>query len=649
MEVPILNKKNKINNLLKAGVLSFILIFTSCANITTASPSVSNCEEVADYVIEQLSIEKDEVLIYVWGPVDKGERIFGTKEYIMDVPEKGFIIYIDPYPRANLFHPVHYIFLSENKEEFIVKDAISPPINFDDYQRIETAIGELLYSLQNRRAPISEEKIPMTSSRDSRWAVLMNGGYGAGSNHVRYWNDLSNIYIALVEVYGYPDENIIVLCSDGLDPAPDQSNGQNSDPDLDGDGDDDIMYSCVLSNVDMVFEELADNLTGGSELFIFHTDHGSSNGGWNTLFNLWNMEELTDAHFATLLDALPDCEIVCTFEPCYSGGFLDDVVVPPGPRVASSACRHDELSWAMSNLLYDEYVFHWTAAVKGEDAFGEPVDADYNEDGMITMDEAFEYAEAHDVQPEEPQYGDYPEGIGETISLWPGSKPPETPTKPDGPEEWIKDIEAIFTTSAIDPDGEDIYYMFDWGDGNFSEWVGPYSSGETGNASHIWTELGEYEIKAVAKDINGVTSNWSEPHILSIVKNKIPDRPTIDGPSWGLGGKEYEFTFVSVDPDDHDLYYRVDWDDGVKTDWLGPYSSGEEIELSHVWGKKGGYWIKAWAKDVMGGSSGQGMFKINILTNDKYKTTPRYINPLFIQILENLINRFPIVDYLLNW
>ena len=177
----------------------------------------------------------------------------------------------------------------ENWEEFIVKDAMSPPINFDDYQRIETAIGEFLYSLQNRRAPISEEKIPITSSRDSRWAVLMNGGYSAGSNHVRYWNDLSNIYIALVEVYGYPDENIIVLCSDGLDPAPDQSNGQNSDPDLDGDGDDDIMYSCVLSNVDMVFEELADNLTGGSELFIFHTDHGSSNGGWNTLFNLWNM------------------------------------------------------------------------------------------------------------------------------------------------------------------------------------------------------------------------------------------------------------------------------------------------------------------------------------------------------------------------
>jgi hypothetical protein len=645
VEVKILNNRNKLHTLLKAGVLAVILIFTSCTNITTATNEISNCEEAVEYIVQQLSINKDKSLIYVWGPVDEGEEVFSTKEYVMETPEKGYVIYIDLLPRANLFHPVQYVFLSENKDQLIVNDAMSLPLNYDDYVMIDTEIGLYLMSLQNRRATIPEDivQFPMKSPSDSRWAVLLNGGHSSGSNHIRYWNDLSNIYITLVNIYGFLDENIIVLCSDGLDPAPDQSNGQNSDPDLDGDGDDDIMYSCILSNVDMVFADLANILTEGSELFVFQTDHGSSISGWSTLFNLWNGEELTDAHFASLLDALPDCEIVCTFEPCFSGGFLDDVVVPPGPIVASSACRHDEYSWAMNDLIYDEYAFYWTAAVNGEDAYGNPHDADYNQDGFITMDEAFIYAEAHDTQPESPQYGDYPEGIGEIITLWPGSQSPETPTKPNGPDVWILNIETTFSTTAIEPDGESVYYKFDWGDGNISEWVGPYLSGQSGEASYAWSELGDYEVKAVAKDINGVQGNWSEPASILIVENEEPSIPIIDGQSIGFGGIDYDFTFQSMDPDLHQIYYMVDWDDGEKTEWLGPYNSGEQFSIIHSWNKKGEYWIKAWAKDTLEGESGQASFKINILTD---KSVQRYSG--FTQILEIIINRFPIVGYLLR-
>ena len=646
-----MKKKNKINILLKNGIIAFVLIFSSFAYITASTSSISNYEDAVNYAIGQLSIDKDEVLIYVLGPVNKGEEVYSGKEHIIDTPENGYILYIDLYPRANLFHPVKYIFLSENKEKLIVIDAMSPPKNFEDYKMVETEIGKLLLLAENRRATIPMEKEPalLKESSDSRWAVLMNGGYASSSNHVRYWNDLSNIYITLVNVYGFPDENIIVLCSDGLDPTPDQSNGQNSDPDLDGDGDDDIMYSCILSNVDMVFADLANNLTEGNELFIFQTDHGNTLGGWDSVFNLWNMEEITDAHFAELLDALPDCEIICTFEPCFSGGFLDDVVVPPGPIVASSACSHDEYSWAKDTLDYDEYAFHWTAAVNGQDAYGETVDADYNQDGTITMDEAFIYAESHDVQSESPQYGDYPEGIGEIFTLWPGSEPPETPTKPEGVETWIVDVETSFTTSTTDPEEEHVYYMFDWGDGNFSEWVGPYASGETGEAFYTWTELGEFEIRAVAKDINGVQSNWSEPAFISIVENEPPVKVTIQGPTWGLGGKIYDFTFISTDADGHDIYYKVDWDDGNDTGWIGPYSSGEQIILNHSWKQKGSYWIKAWAKDTLEGKSSQASFKISILTNDKSKQTyQRSLDPFIIKILEKLIKRFPAVFSILT-
>jgi len=65
-----------------------------------------------------------------------------------------------------------------------------------------------------------------------------------------------------------------------------------------------------------------------------------------------------------------------------------------------------------------------------------------------------------------------------------------------------------------------IYYLFDWGDGNESEWVGPYSFGEICEMSHNWTELGNYEIVVKAKDGRGYESQWSDPISLKIQKNK---------------------------------------------------------------------------------------------------------------------------------
>jgi len=239
--------------------------------------------------------------------------------------------------------------------------------------------------------------------------------------------------------------------------------------------------------------------------------------------------------------------------------------------------------------------------------------------------------------------------LGELAEARPLSEPPETPSKPEGVETWIINIETSFSTSTTDPEGDHVYYMFDWGDGNFSEWVGPYASGETGKASYAWDELGDYEIKVIAKDIYEIESNWSEPAFISIVENEPPEKVTIDGPSMGVAGKKYEYTFVSTDPDGHDIYYRVEWDDGQNTGWLGPYSSGEQITLNHSWNKKGEYWIKAWAKDTLDGKSQQASFRFTVLKNAKsQQTNQRYIDTFIIRILEMITNRFPKIQNLIN-
>ena len=54
------------------------------------------------------------------------------------------------------------------------------------------------------------------------------------------------------------------------------------------------------------------------------------------------------------------------------------------------------------------------------------------------------------------------------------------------------------------------------GDGNYSEWLSPYDSGEICKVAHKWTKRGIYEVKVMAKDEYGMNSNWSKPLIISM-------------------------------------------------------------------------------------------------------------------------------------
>ena len=232
--------------------------------------------------------------------------------------------------------------------------------------------------------------------------------------------------------------------------------------------------------------------------------------------------------------------------------------------------------------------------------------------------------------------------LGELAQACDLSLPPETPTKPDGPEVWTIDLEATFTSTTTDPEGESIYYLFDWGDGTDSGWVGPYGSGQTGEAAHIWTELGEYEIKVKAKDDYDYQSEWSEPATILIVENEPPGKPTISGPKTGSPRKSLKFTFVSTDPEGHDLYYTVHWGDGLYMPYTGPYASGEEITFSHAWSEGGDYTITAKARDGYEAKSPQNSFKLSITKNRAVT------NPVLLQLLEKLMDHFPILRQLLN-
>jgi hypothetical protein len=101
------------------------------------------------------------------------------------------------------------------------------------------------------------------------------------------------------------------------------------------------------------------------------------------------------------------------------------------------------------------------------------------------------------------------------------SQPPFKPERPIGETLGKTKQTYFYKTNTIDPDGDNVYYLFDWGDGTNSGWQGPYDSGSECNISHFWDEKGYYEVIVKAKDENGFESDWSDSLIVTMPKNKI--------------------------------------------------------------------------------------------------------------------------------
>ena len=128
------------------------------------------------------------------------------------------------------------------------------------------------------------------------------------------------------------------------------------------------------TNISRVFNILASRLTPSDHLFIYTTDHGGREFGMDVYMNLWNNEIIRDDEFAREVNKVNAGKVNICMEQCHSGGFIDNLAA--NNRVIATACRYDEVSYAMSNLLYDEFVYHWTAAVSKRTPSGSSVNAD---------------------------------------------------------------------------------------------------------------------------------------------------------------------------------------------------------------------------------------------------------------------------------
>lgn len=124
--------------------------------------------------------------------------------------------------------------------------------------------------------------------------------------------------------------------------------------------------------------------------------------------------------------------------------------------------------------------------------------------------------------------------------------------------------------------------------------------------------------------------------------NYAPTKPTIAGPTRGEPGIAYTFTVNTTDAENEDYHLYIDWGDGTNSGWIGPFPSGQQQNLSHIWNTKKIFSIKAKAKDVNGAESEWGTHNINIpiLTVLKNSFIFRLLErfPLVLLLIQKLLN-----------
>ena len=104
---------------------------------------------------------------------------------------------------------------------------------------------------------------------------------------------------------------------------------------------------------------------------------------------------------------------------------------------------------------------------------------------------------------------------------------------------------------------------------------------------------------------------------VSVSANQSPVAPTISGPASGIVNSNYNYSFVSTDPESQQIRYGIDWNmDGSADEWLPAgvtyVNSGTSQNVNHSWTSSGTKTFQALAQDTPGQNSSWRSYSVTI-------------------------------------
>ncbi|KYK21810.1 hypothetical protein AYK24_08675 [Thermoplasmatales archaeon SG8-52-4] len=126
-------------------------------------------------------------------------------------------------------------------------------------------------------------------------------------------------------------------------------------------------------------------------------------------------------------------------------------------------------------------------------------------------------------------------------------------------------------------------------DSSISDWLC-----EISNDDFAKTKIGKHAYNS-SNCFNGFIDEFK---IVKYPMGNLQEPPSIYGPIKGQPTKQYNYSFITYDPESDDIWLFIDWNDSEVEDWIGPYKSGEEVVVGHIWKEENNYKVTARSKDI---------------------------------------------------
>jgi len=396
---------------MKKTTILLTLLLVLVSTLSHAQLSKSD----ADNLIKNIVNNDTTVVIYgLSESISRGTNIMTADGVELENPyDNAYVYFIDDNPAANWAHACRYCFINTVTVAYTVLSNHMYPNNFNDYEKL---LGNTMSS-----TPWTGNPLPMSRQAtpdDHLWAVLICSY--ADENVERFWGDLSCVYTALTNQFGYiENENpvnyfnilyfnhIIVFAPDEVisnKPLDLNNSGGYSNNDFITEnqvfaGNNEIVYDKAS------IQEVFDNLSGNSnslydygyrpldsldKLFVFVTGHGhtTNNNSHSYIYtgkHAGIYETLYDYEMADMVKDIECSQMTFLIQSCYGGGFVDDLMntsnVKCKNRVVQTATSYNRYShcecyinpnnnpvWPLrtgDDYQICEFTYYWCSALLG--------------------------------------------------------------------------------------------------------------------------------------------------------------------------------------------------------------------------------------------------------------------------------------------
>lgn len=586
-------KNSRINLVIKTVLITILIVsaFSMDAQITR--------QQADDIVTANVISDNDGCALYIKNDVVRSNDTVYTAdgEIISHTSENSYIYFIDDNPVANWAHNCRYCVVDAATGSYSVENHTWYPTDFDSF----TCLTE--YETEKSHWPYDNYTIPEKVEPNGKlYAVLIGGELAAsGQNPIKGWYNLSCVYTALVNNYGFmeaTEENpshILVLASDDVRDGVEKKNYSNYPPnnnpykynydlnhsgilDCFGNDENDFMDSSILpyskDGIRIIFDNLSGKqngnenisfipqLTEDDQLFVCLCGHGNTDGSMSYFKVFYEGKDdrssarLYDYELAEWTRDIKCSQMTFMIDCCHSGGFIDDLMNDDSAlcknRAVHTCTNAEGVGYVEKHITdyftdkggpdswqrVDEFVYYWSAASLGyypildvrtdsllgpwhkyeNTAIGEfpwqlftsfdegnhshegyDVSPDINRDGIVSMEEAFTFANSLD------SYSEY--GYFNSAVTQPG---PDNP----GFETPCESYESTFTKGLITLNGYKgvIDTAAETGCGRTYQLAGDFTIGKNASLTFcngctlngngfLMRNLGEVTTQSNAKDI----------------------------------------------------------------------------------------------------------------------------------------------------